>query len=826
MTPSPVLAVVVGLVALLLVAAATAVGLKRASVPYTVGLVLVGLVLGQAARQAPPLEPLRAIALSPELILFVFLPTLIFESAFNLDSRLLLRNLTPVVTLAAPGLLVSTAVAGVLVAWWTPLPLGAALLFGALISATDPVAVIALFKEVGAPRRLTILVEGESLFNDATAIVLFRIVFAALAAGSVAAGTIARGLLDFVIVFAGGLVVGAAIGWVMLRSIGLVRDEPLVQVTLSTVVAYAAFVAADHGLHVSGVMATLGAGIVVGGYGSTRFTPGVREYLARFWEYAAFAANSLIFLLTGLAADLGHLAAYAGPIGLAIMAVLLARAATVAGLVPLLGRLPGTDPIDWRYQSVLFWGGLRGAVALALALSLPADFAHRDLIVALTLGVALFTLLSGGLTMQWLMRMLGLDRPTLVEQVARVQADLAAKREALARVEEMTNAGHFSARLTDALAAEYREAVRRAESGLATLRAEPGFRDGGMRQVLWAEALTVERRAYRALFARGAISGPVLRELELEVDLERDALRHGVVPGPLPARTPFEVRLEGWMVGLVERVAPRSGFVQRHRVRALAARYEREAAVLEASRLVAPAVGALAELSGAQTEVAAECRSVYEARVTGALECLDAIAEHFPEYVQAVQQQTAQRIALEGEAEAVERLVSAGAIPEAVADAARHRVEAVQRALARQPIAALAPRPEELLLRVPLFQGLTPLDFRHVAARLVPRTVLAGRTIIRQGKSGTSLFLIARGVVAVLVAVDGEPSRRVATLHAGDFFGEIALLTAERRSATVQAVTDCQLYELSRRDVEAAAATMPGVKEALERASRERRGRR
>ena len=283
-----VVTTVVGIIGLLLIAAAAAIGLKRARLPYTVGLVLVGLVLGVVAPRFPALEPFQRLELSPDLILFVFLPTLIFESAFNLDSRLLARNLAPVLALAAPGLLLSTAIVGGMVAWLTPLDLGPALVFGALISATDPVAVIALFKEVGAPKRLVILVEGESLFNDATAIVLFGIILGVVTGGGFSAAVVGNGILEFLFVFIGGLVVGAAIGYVMIRSIALARDEPLVEVALSTVVAYAAFIAADHYLGVSGVMATVGAGVVVGTMGSTRFAPDLRMYLHQFWEYAAY----------------------------------------------------------------------------------------------------------------------------------------------------------------------------------------------------------------------------------------------------------------------------------------------------------------------------------------------------------------------------------------------------------------------------------------------------------------------------------------------------------------------------------------------------------
>ena len=822
MHAEPVLTTVIAVVALLLIAAAAAIGLKRIRFPLTVGLVLVGLLLGVLRQRVEGLEVLNSFSLSPDLILFVFLPTLIFESAFNLDVRLLSRNLAPVLTLAAPGLLLSTALVGSLINFLTPLTWGPALVFGALISATDPVAVIALFKDVGAPKRLAILVEGESLFNDATAIVLFAILVSVVEVGTFGGGTVGQGVLDFARVFAGGLGVGTIVGYLMVRTISLAEDEPIVEVALSTVVAYTAFIAAEHYLRVSGVMATVGAGVVVGGYGSTRFPPELKAYLRQFWEYAAFVANSLIFLLVGLSVDLSSLSRFVGPIGWAILAVLVARAITVFGLVPIINRFPNAEPVDARYQTIMFWGGLRGAVALALALSLPATFPFRDIVIALSIGIVLFTLLSGGLTMKPLIQLLGLDRPTTAERMARAQGHLVAKQHAVARIGGLATAGHFSSRIIGELATTYERELQEARQGLDRLCAEPEIRGATMRQVLLTQALTVEHRAYRTLFSRGQISEAVLHELNLGVETQRDALKRGEILDTLPLAEPLEVRLAGWGIRIIERVAPASPVVQQHRLRALAANYERDAAILAASEDVTAAIRELAELSNVDTSVEADCRRVYEDRMEQAMQRIDAIAEHFPEYANAVQERTAKRIALDAEADAVERLAAGGELPEAVAKEARHRVEQAQRRLARQTVTAMAPDPEELLIKVPFFRELAPEDFRRVAQNLVPRTVLPGKKVIVQGERGTSLFLIARGVVAVHVASHGEPARRVASLHAGDFFGEMALLTDEPRNATVQAATACQLYELSKRDVDHLCTVCQGVGEALAEAARTR----
>ena len=246
MSHNLLLTIEIDILVLLLVACLAAIAFKRIRFPYTVGLVLVGLVLSFLARNIEALEVVNTFRLSEELILFIFVPPLIFESALNMDSRILLRNLSPVLVLAAPGLLISTAIVGTVLAWLTPLSLGQALLFGSLISATDPVAVIALFKELGAPKQLAVLVEGESLFNDATAIVTFNIIFAVIAAGAVGADALQKGALDFLVAFVGGIVVGAAFGYLMRSFMNLAQENSLLLSTITTITAYGAFLIAEE----------------------------------------------------------------------------------------------------------------------------------------------------------------------------------------------------------------------------------------------------------------------------------------------------------------------------------------------------------------------------------------------------------------------------------------------------------------------------------------------------------------------------------------------------------------------------------------------------
>lgn len=385
----------VELLILLLIACLGAVTFTKFNIPYTVGLVIVGLGLGFITPLLFAVDPLSSLTLSPNVILYIFVPPLIFESSINLDNQLLFETLTPALILAGLGLLVSAAIVGGLVAWLTPLSLSGAFVFGSLISATDPVAVIALFKELGVPKRLTMVVEGESMLNDATAIVLFDVVMAIIASGTIGVSTVEDASVNVFVVLFGGILVGVIVAVAIFGySIAQANNNALIQTTVTIIIAYAAFIVAQRYLQLSGVIAVMSAGLVVGWYLNHRLSLEVRTYLREFWDYGAFIANSLIFLLVGLTTSsfilrLGtESPRFWIAIGWAIIAVLIARAVAVFSLVPFSNWLQKSEPIGWRYQLVTFWGGLRGAVALALALSLDRSFPNRDLIIAMTLVVS------------------------------------------------------------------------------------------------------------------------------------------------------------------------------------------------------------------------------------------------------------------------------------------------------------------------------------------------------------------------------------------------------------------------------------------------------
>jgi CPA1 family monovalent cation:H+ antiporter len=399
--------------ALMLAASIVAVISRRTRIPYALALVVTGLVIGL-------LHLLPAVRLDPHILFTVFLPPLLFESALGLRLSALRREWKPIAFFALGVTISATFAVGYLAAWALRMPLPVALVFGALISATDPISVIAVFKQLGANRRLALLLDAEALFNDGIAFVLFTVLVAS--AGSHGA-VVTGGIGLFLVNTLGGIAVGALIGFGASR-LSRHLDDNLLAITLTTIVAFGAYLAADA-LSVSGVLAVVVAGVVFGDFGlRARMTPTTRLAVSAFWEFAAFAVNSVVFLLIGLEearADLLH----------------AVRTVAIAALIVLAGRL-SIYPITWlgnrlgagvpfRFQHVLVWGGLRGALSLALAISIAPDFPYRATVVTATFGAVLASLLIQGLSIGPLLRRLGLINPSSVAD-DRESAHLAALR--------------------------------------------------------------------------------------------------------------------------------------------------------------------------------------------------------------------------------------------------------------------------------------------------------------------------------------------------------------------------------------------------------------
>ena len=371
----------------------------RANVPYAVALVVGAVAVEQTGLVAGP-------TLDPDLLLFGLLPPLLFDAAFRVDERELRVLFRPVLALVVPGVIVATVLVGGVLTLVLDLPFSAALLFGSIVAATDPVAVLAVFKHLHVPARLEALAEGESLINDGTAITLYVLLLGLAVTGDADA---LGGVLLFGREVGGGVLIGAALGFVFSRLTRIVDDHQI-EMMLSTALAYGSYLIAQS-VESSGPLACVAAGLLHGSYGRrVGMTPAVHRLLDDLWEYLGFLANAAVFLLLGFTVDLGSLRTEAWAAVVAIVAVLAAR-----GVVTVLTALAVPDELEVIHSHgerlVLVWSGLRGALTAALALALPPETPSRDLLIAMAFGVVLFSLIVQGLTLPLVIRWSGVTRP-------------------------------------------------------------------------------------------------------------------------------------------------------------------------------------------------------------------------------------------------------------------------------------------------------------------------------------------------------------------------------------------------------------------------------
>ena len=396
--------------ALLGLAILVAIAARRLRLPYTVGLALTGAAFAASRIDA-------GLALTHDLIFDIVLPPLLFEAALNLRWREFRRELAPIVALSTVGVLLCAGAVAAGLVHWAGWPLEPALIFGALISATDPIAVIALLKETGVSGRLKLLIEAESLINDGTAAVLFTTILVWASHDPAQAGGALPIITALVSIAGGGLLVGSAVGLIATLIAGRI-DDHLIETALSVLAAYGSFLIAER-LHASGVLATVGAGIVMGNLGvlGVEVTPGFaltprgRAFVLEFWEFAAFLANSLVFLLIGSAlAGVDFRREGWRTLALTVLLALMGRAVAVYPIA--LAFIRSRWAIPFAEQHLLWWGGLRGALALALALALPTDLPYREDILIAAFAVVAFSILVQGLTAPFALKALGLQEKT------------------------------------------------------------------------------------------------------------------------------------------------------------------------------------------------------------------------------------------------------------------------------------------------------------------------------------------------------------------------------------------------------------------------------
>ena len=506
---------------LTLLAAACALFARRfKAMPYALVLVTAGLLFGLT-------HLLPSVKLEPHILFTVFLPPLLFESALNVRAGLLKKEAVPVGLLAVLGTLISAVVVGICIAPLLHLSLPTALLFGALISATDPISVIAVFKQLGAGKRLTLLIEAESLCNDGVAVVLFGTLLGVAGGG---AFSLPNSVLQFFLVTLGGTVVGGLLGMTATLLTKNV-DDHLLEITMTTIVAWGAYLLAET-FHVSGVVAVVTAGYLVGNYGmSVSMSATTRLAVLSFWQYAAFAVNSVVFLLVGVEVAQINLWRSLPVVLAAFLVVLFARAASVYGLSGLVQVLPTKAKIPVNFRHVLVWGGLRGALGMALALGLAPNFEGRATLVTITFGVVFLSLIGQGLTIGPLLRKLGLAGQSEKEgDRDEADAQLIAARAGLEYLKKAVGEKRFAPSSLTPLFGDYHNRIDALEAEQVALKHGAKASSAEMQvQKARKEALIAEREALREAAHGGAADREQCRRLVGDIDAQLDELRQTVV---------------------------------------------------------------------------------------------------------------------------------------------------------------------------------------------------------------------------------------------------------------------------------------------------------
>ncbi|MGR8935821.1 MAG: cation:proton antiporter [Gammaproteobacteria bacterium] len=541
--------VFLSLFSLMLISVAVFMLSKQMRLPYTVLLVIAGSLLVPLSR-LEFFSYITSFELTPELLFFVFLPILVFESAYNMNVRSVTENIYSIGMLAVLGLLTSTLFIGIAGYYVFKLagyevPMLALLLFGAIISSTDPVAVLALFKEYGAPRRLTLIFEGESLFNDATGFAAFLVVMDLLTHGYHGSASIVAAIVSFFTMLLGGLIFGLMMGFLFSKLIEWAKGNEHLEITLTLLVAHFTFVLAEvisehlvvlgHEVRLSSIIATLTASMIIGNYGRYKMSHSVEEYMEKFWSYFAFVANSLVFILMGLLfADLSidlHVAIW--PIMLAIAVVVVARATAVYPMLWLLNKTGKEEPIPGNWMHLLSWGSLRGALAVIMVLLIPSDltvpgwtfaFSVKQFVAAITIACIYFTLLIKATTIGRVMHALGIDALTAEEEVGYHKSKAQMYDKSLLKINELFTNQQLSAEQRETLQHHYQNLYQN-----ACIKCRETIGNSGelLENMLRIYALGIEKGELKEIFQRGEASEKTYKKIFNMLSIQTERVERG-----------------------------------------------------------------------------------------------------------------------------------------------------------------------------------------------------------------------------------------------------------------------------------------------------------
>jgi monovalent cation:H+ antiporter, CPA1 family len=670
---------------------------ERIRVPYTVLLVAIGTFVLVPLSSLPFFSFLRTFTFTPEILFYVFLPILIFESAYNISVRRLMENVWTISVLSVLSLLISAGSIAYLLYVGLPMvgievPFIVCVLFGSLISATDPVAVLALFKELGAPKRLTLLFEGESIFNDGTAVALFLVVLSVAVHGWHGSTSIVEGVSMFAIMIVAGVILGALLGTLFVWAVAAARRSEYVQISLMIVLAHLTFILSDfisqqvsiagHPIHVSAIISTTIASIIMGNYGRAYILPHAREFVEKFWTQTALLANSLVFLLIGLifVALPIPVTQLIVPISIAVVVVAISRAVSIYPVLWGLNRVAYEAPIPMSWQHLLAWGSLRGALAITMVLLIPANltiaswnlaYTPREFILALTIGCIFITLFIKATTIKGLARRLGTSDLTPLEELQYGQVTAQVHIEALARLRRFQEKGYIDDRTATMLIAEHDkklEAVLQLCEKQLLLQGEDAAE-----RVLRFFTIGVEQRRLEDLYQYGEVSEVVYRMTQNKLALQYEEVEEGGVPS---GNTPVARGLGKGIVYL------RDFFRKKTAEAILVERYMYYRTLVILARTVLRALRDIDAQNAVRmfgTRTTERMVSVYETFLSGSRAKLQSLEQEAPNLCRLLAEQLARRSVLEVEArtldELFEREMMSSKVHMAVHDAIRAHAE-------------------------------------------------------------------------------------------------------------------------------------------------------
>ncbi|MGR3603939.1 cation:proton antiporter [Sulfitobacter sp.] len=799
---------------------------ERVKLPYSVILAILGILIALGAvfflrtnitdALNPVAEAILGLPIRSNVFLYVFLPTLLFQATLGMNLRRMLDDWVPIHVLAVVAVIVATLSVGYALSWVSGLPLAACLLIGAIVSTTDPSAVVSIFRSISAPRRLARIIEGESLLNDAAAIALFGL-FMGFVMLNTPDPELGDAVARFPVLIAGGALTGWVAAHIAIWIMAMFGRQELAIISVSVALPYLAYIGAEQSIGASGVIAVVSAGLTLNLAGPGRLPPQAWGNLRDVWNLLAHWAGALIFILAALLiprmleevrlSDLGL-------IGVVVLAATAARAVILFGLLPSLTFLRLSPAVDRPYRAAILWGGLRGAVTLALALavteSLRVPVEVKRLVGILATGFTLFTLIVQGTTLRTMISWLGLDRLSPIDEAMSrqvVAVALQTVREDIARTTEAYELTHetvrseaktFGERLDDAVkAAEDSEDILDRDRVTLGLIALAGFE----RETI------LERVRERTISAR--MADQILSEADRLIEGTHAGGRSGYQRSA--RRSVAYSRAFRTAVVLHSRL----GF-SKPLVRLTADRFERLLSQRLILRDLAAFIdGRIRRIHGRR--VADLLHELLSRRIESVDTALEGLRLQYPGYAEELERRFIRRTALRLEEREYTAIREDGLIGAEVYTALMQDLAERRNSAEARPTLDIAVQRSELVRQFPLFVDLDEKALKRLGRALKTRYVNAGKVIVPKDNAPKSVVFIASGAVELKTA--GQTWR----LGRGEMFGQMAILMNRPRRVEVQAIAPSTLLVLDEKRFRSLLSRSSALRNAV-RASAEQRG--